>query len=128
MGEALGLPVDAPDGRVLSTALGVRTSLSFALIAERSLNLDLALGIHGSWLRFRGEAAADAEESELSGLVVYTQAGPAASLRVLGPVRVELAAGAGAPLRALQARDGDDTVTGASGLLIYGHAGLGLEF
>jgi hypothetical protein len=121
-----GLPVSAPDGRVLSSAIGIGAGLRFALLHSAAADAGLSLGARVAVTQFRGSAGADADQNDFSGLTVYARFGAFTSLRLTGPLHLDAALGAGAPLRALEATDNGHDVTGVSGLELFGELGLGL--
>jgi hypothetical protein len=122
-----GLRVSAPDGRVLSSAIGLGASLRFALLHAPALDVGFMLGGRAAVARFRGAAGPRAEQFELSGLTAFARLGAFTSLRLGGPLRLDLTAGGGVPLRALEATDNGQVVTGVSGLELFAQLGPTVE-
>lgn len=122
------LPVTAPHGRVLASAVGAGASIGYLLLRPSNFQLSSFVGGRASWVRFRGEAASDGRADELSGLVVVARSGLGARVHLTGPFRAECGVNAGAVLRALGANDTAETVTAMSGLELAVHAGLAAEF
>jgi hypothetical protein len=120
-----GLRVSAPDGRVLSSAVGGGAALRYAVLHATAGDAGVALGARLAVTRFRGAAGAPAHDAELSGLTAFARLGAFGSLRLGGAVYLDATAGAGAPLRALEATDDGRVVTGVSGLELFGALGLG---
>jgi len=131
LGFALGLrqgrPVEADHGRVLSSAAGFEAMLAVNLVRALPLELGLFAGPRAALVRFTGDPSATSRGGEFSGLVLHLRAGAEAGIRVLGPLWVDLAGGAGAPLRGLEATDAGQVVTGVSGLELFARAGLMVE-
>ncbi len=121
-----GVRVSAPDGRVLSSALGGGAALRFALLHALAGDAGIAAGVRLAATRFRGAAGAPAHDAELSGLTAFARLGAFGSLRLGGAVYLDATAGAGAPLRALEASDNGEVVTGVSGVELFGALGLGV--
>lgn len=111
-----GLTVTAPDGHVQSTAAGVAIDEGILLLRSSRIELSWAIGGRAAWIRLQGKAAPAAFDNDLSGLVVYARTGLNVALHAAGPLWFEFGAGAGVPLRALQATDAGRMVTGVSGL------------
>jgi hypothetical protein len=122
-----GLRVAAPDGHVLSSAIGLGASLRFALLHATAADVGVALGSRVAITRFRGAALGDARQAELSGLTAYARAGAFTALHLGGAWRLAAAIGGGAPLRALEATDGGRVVTGVSGMELFLTLGLTVE-
>ena len=122
-----GLRVAAPDGHVLSSAIGIGGSLRFALVHLPVADVGVSLGSRVASTRFRGAAGAGGEQAELSGLTAYARAGAFTSLHLGGAFRFDGAIGGGAPLRALEATDDGRVVTGVSGLELFLSLGLTVE-
>lgn len=121
-----GLRVSAPDGRVLSSAIGGSAALRYAVLHAPAGDAGVALGAHLAVTRFRGAAGAPAHDAELSGLTAFARLGAFGSLRLGGAFYLDATAGAGAPLRALEATDDGEVVTGVSGVEVFGALGLGV--
>ncbi len=128
LGVALGLrqgrEVDASHGRVQESALGLGADLRFLPLRTQRVELGLSLGPRASLVRFSGRADAAARGSELTGLVLFARAKVIAGVRLLGPLWLEAGFGAGAPLRALEATDAGQVVSGVSGLELTASGGL----
>jgi hypothetical protein len=122
-----GLGVSAPDGRVLSSAVGASAAIRFALLHGLAGDAGASLGARLAVTRFRGAAVTTAHDSEVSGLTAFARFGAFGSLRLGGAFHLDATAGAGAPLRALEATDDGRVVTGVSGLELYGTLGIGVE-
>jgi hypothetical protein len=111
---------------VLSSAIGGGAALRLALLHGATGDAGFALGAHLAATRFRGAAGAPAHDAELSGLTAFARLGAFGSLRLGGPLVLDAMAGAGAPLRALEATDDGNVVTGVSGVEVFGAVGLGV--
>jgi hypothetical protein len=122
-----GLRVSAPDGHVLSSAIGLGASLRFAFLHATAADVGLSLGSRVAITRFRGAALGNAEQAELSGLTAYARAGAFTALHLGGAFRLDGAAGGGAPFRALEATDDGRVVTGVSGMELFLTLGLTVE-
>jgi len=122
-----GLRVAAPDGHVLSSAIGLGGSVRLALFRAPAADVGMSLGSRIAVTRFRGAAGAGAEQAELSGLTAYARVGAFTSLHLGGTFRLDAAIGGGAPLRALEASDGGRVVTGVSGMELFLSLGLTVE-
>lgn len=119
--------VSAPDGRVLASSVGIGAALRFSLMHTAAAELGPSVGARVAVTRLRGAAGPSSSESEFSGLTAYARLGVWSSLRLGGPLHLDAALGAGAPLRALEATDGGHDVTGVSGLELSGELGLAVE-
>jgi hypothetical protein len=122
-----GLRVSAPDGSVLSSAIGLDASLRFAFVRAVSADVGVSLGGRAAVTRFRGAAGPGAEQAELSGLTAYARLGAFTSLRLGGAFRLDAAVGGGIPLRGLEATDQGRVVTGVSGLELFARLGPTVE-
>jgi len=122
-----GLRVSAPDGRVLSSAIGAGAALRFALLHATAADAGVLGGARIAVTRFRGAAGSGANDAEVAGPTLFARLGAFASVRLTGPLHLDAVAGAGAPLRALEATDDGHVVTGVSGLELFGALGLGVE-
>jgi hypothetical protein len=122
-----GRPENAPHGRVLASAAGLEAALGVALLRALPLELSLFAGPRAALVRFSGRPTAESRGGELSGLVLYARGGAAFGLRLLGPLWLDLSGGAGAPLRALEATDAGQVITGVSGLELFARGGLMVE-
>jgi hypothetical protein len=122
-----GLRVSAPDGRVLSSAIGAGAALRFAALHATAADAGVVAGAHVAVTRLRGAAGSSANDAEVSGLTVFARLGAFASLRLGGAFHLDATAGVGAPLRALEATDDGHVVTGVSGLEVFGALGIAVE-
>jgi hypothetical protein len=122
-----GLRVSAPDGRVLSSAIGLGASLRLALLRAAAADVGLSLGSRLAITRLRGSAKPGSEQSELSGLTAYARAGAFTALHLGSALRLDATVGGGAPLRELEATDDGRVVTGVSGLELFTSVGLTVE-
>lgn len=121
-----GLRVSAPDGRVLSSAIGGDAALRFAVLHAAAGDAGVTAGARLAATRFRGAAGAPAHDAELSGLTAFARLGAFGSLRLGGALYLDATVGAGAPLRALEATDDGEVVTGVAGVELFGALGLGV--
>ena len=121
-----GLRVSAPDGRVLSSDIGGGVMLRFAVLHAVAGDAGVACGARLAATRFRGSAGAPTHDAELSSLTAFARLGAFGSLRLGSVLFLDATAGAGAPLRALEATDDGQVVTGVSGLELYGTLGVGV--
>jgi hypothetical protein len=122
-----GLRVSAPDGRVLSSAIGAGAALRFAALHAAAADAGVSAGARFAVTRLRGAAGSSADDAELSGLTIFARLGAFASLRLGGAFHLDLTAGLGAPLSALEATDDGHVVTGVSGLEAFGALGVAVE-
>jgi hypothetical protein len=119
-----GLITSAPHGDVLASAAGFGATLRYTLVQAPRAELAVAFGARAAWVRLQGRAIAGAIDDELAGWAIYTRAGVTGAVRITGPLWLELGAGAGAPLRALEATDANTVVTGVSGVELPVHVAL----
>jgi hypothetical protein len=126
-GGRVGLRASAADGDVSSSAVGFGASGRYAFVHSGFADLGLTLGVRAAVVRFRGAAAPGAEEAELSGLTLYARGGAFTGLRLGGPFGLDAAIGAGAPLRALEATDAGQVVSGVSGAEFFARLGFTVE-
>lgn len=127
IGARQGQSVDSERGEILSSALGAETRFELVYYARPSFEAWLAAGVRGSRVRFEGRAGTGAVDSDYTGISLFARGGPGAALRVAGPLWLGLNVAAGAPLRAVEADDGQDTATGVAGLELSAGLGLGVE-
>jgi hypothetical protein len=127
LGLRQGRRVSSEHGQVVASAAAVGAMLRFTLLRASPLELSLFAGPRAGLARFSGRAGPDASGTELSGLVLYARGGALAGVRVLGPLWLEAAGGAGAPLRGLEARDAGRVVSGVSGLELFAAVALVVE-
>jgi hypothetical protein len=127
LGLRQGRRVRSEHGEVVSSAAGAGALLRVALLEPLPLELSLFAGPRTALARFAGRAGPDARGTELSGVVLYVRGGVLAGVRILRPLWLEAAGGAGAPLRGLEATDSGRVVSGVSGLELFGSAGLTVE-
>jgi hypothetical protein len=116
-----GLETDTPNGQVRSTAAGVFLGAGYRLFGGARSELGLTLGARGAWVEFSAEPERDAVSRRLAGLVCFARSGVNGAFRVAGPLWLALGGGAGAPLRALEARDTGRAVSGVGGLELFAH-------
>jgi hypothetical protein len=124
LGLREGLATTAPDGRILSSAVGFGAGLRYLLLRTSNVELGVSLGARAAVVRLQGQATPTARDAELSGLVAYARSSLSGAVRVTGPLWLELGVGAGAPLRALEATDASVVVTGVSGFELPVYAAL----
>lgn len=122
-----GLRVSAPHGRILSSALGFGAGVRFAVVHTPAADAGVSVGARLAATRFRGAAATGATDAELAGLTAFARLGLFTSVKLAGPLHLDATAGAGAPLRALEATDDGRTITGVSGVELFGALGLAVE-
>ena len=122
-----GLRVSAPHGRILSSAIGAGAGLRFAVVRGSAADAGLSLGARLAATRFRGAAQTGATDAEVSGLTAFARLGMFTSVKLTGSLHLDATAGAGAPLRALEATDDGHTITGVSGVELFGALGLAVE-
>jgi hypothetical protein len=122
-----GLRVSAPDGSVLSSAIGLGAGLRFAILHAPVADVGFSLGVRAAVARFRGAAAPGAEQSELSGLTAFARLGAFTAVHLGGAFRLDASVGGGLPLRALEATDNGRVVTGVSGIELFALLGPTVE-
>ena len=127
LGARQGQRVDSERGQIASSALGAEMRFELVYYAQPSFEAWFATGLRGSRVRFEGRAESGAVDADYTGLSLFARGGPGAALRVAGPLWLEANAGAGAPLRALEAEDGPEIATGVAGLELSAGLGLGVE-
>jgi hypothetical protein len=127
LGARQGNSVDSGRGRVVSSALGAEARLELVYYRRSRFEAWVSAGLRGSRVRFEGKAAPGAVDSNYEAFALFARGGPGAALRFAGPFWLAAEAAVGAPLRAVEADDGDDTATGASGLELSLGAGLSVE-
>jgi hypothetical protein len=127
LGIRQGSRVDTAHGHVLSSAAGLGAMLRITLFRALPLELSVFGGARAALVRFRGRAGTGARGTELSDLVLYARGGALAGVRAFGPLWLEGSAGAGAPLRGLEARDAGRVVTGVSGFESFAALSLMVE-
>jgi hypothetical protein len=127
LGYRHGLEVPAPHGVVNSYAMALVADARYLLIRERSVELGFGVGARAAWVRFTGEAAAEASDARVEGVVVYARSGLHTAVRAGGAFWLELGASTGLPLRALEVTDGGEVVAGVSGVEIAGYFGVAVE-
>jgi hypothetical protein len=122
-----GLEMDAPDGQVRSRALSFASDATY-LVWRAPLEVGLTLGAHGEWIELSGLTTdGNASARDLSGLALYVRTGVAAAMHVAPPLWLEAGACIGVPLRGLEATDGGELATGASGLQLSVVGGVAIE-
>jgi hypothetical protein len=126
-GAREGRTVSSERGEISSSALGVDAGFELLLYSHPRFEGALALGARGSRVSFEGKAAAGAIDANYASFAVFARGGPEAALRLVGPFWLGLGAGLGAPVRAIEADDGEVTATGMSGLELSFAAGLSVE-
>ena len=115
-GARQGLSVHAPDGRVESTATAAALDVGLLLLKSQRTELSWTLGSRFAWIHLQGEGDAGALGNSLNGLTVYARTGLGAALHLGSSMWLEFGAGAGLPLRAIEANDSGRRITGVSGL------------
>lgn len=121
-----GLTRDAEHGRVESRALVGRADAVLALLPRgRVIGLEAKLGIAVSSVRMRGDAAASAREDEGAGLGAHARLGLGVKLLPWPALALAFEAGAGAPVRSVEAVEDGRVVSSTGGLAL--HAGVGTE-
>ena len=126
-GGRAGLRARAQHGEVSSSAIGFGASGRYAFVHSALADVGVTLGLRAAVVRFRGAAAAGASEAELSGLTLYARGGAFTTLALGGPFGLDAAFGAGAPLRALEATDAGQVVSGVSGAEFFARLGFTVE-
>lgn len=126
-GARQGRTAESTRGDVTSNVLGGGLALELLVVEEPDFEGWVEAGVRASHVRFAGHALEGAVASDFSGLAVYARGGPGAALHVLGPFWVTGGLWAGAPIRALEAHDGDRVATAVAGLELAAAAGLTLE-
>lgn len=126
-GVRQGLQTDAPHGQVRSRALSFMSDATY-LVWQAPLELGLGLGAHGEWLELSGLSTdAGTSAREFSGVALYVRAGVSAAVPIAPSVWLEAGASVGLPLRGLEATDGGEIATGASGLQLSVVSGVSIE-
>jgi hypothetical protein len=126
-GAREGRTVGSEHGENSSSALGVDAGFELLLYSHPRFESSLALAARGSRVSFEGKAQAGATDANYASFAIFARGGPEAALRLVGPLWLGLGAGVGAPLRAIDADDGESTATGMSGLELSLAAGLSVE-
>jgi hypothetical protein len=126
-GYRTGVGADAPHGDVHSSSVGFTAGGRYAFVHASFADVGLALGLRAAVVRFRGSAGPGAEGTELSGLTLFARAGAFTGLRLAGPLALDAGFGAGAPLRALEATDTGQVVSGVSGAEFFAQLGFTVE-
>jgi hypothetical protein len=126
-GYRTGVGADAPHGDIRSSAVGFGAGSRYALVHTSLADVGLALGLRAAVVRFRGSAGPGAEGAELSGLTLYARAAAFTALHLAGPWALDAGFGAGAPLRALEATDTGEVVSGVSGAEFFAQLGFTVE-
>lgn len=127
VGGREALTVQTPGGRVSATAFGAETSVQWLFWQTPDFELGPGLGARILRTEFRGIPEPGSIGANWSGAAIYARANAAMAARLFRPIWLELGAGVGAPLRALEARDAERSITGTSGLELSFHAGLSVE-
>jgi hypothetical protein len=127
VGAREGQSVDSERGRIVSSALGAEARLELVFYEHPRFETWLAAGVRGSRVHFEGQAVPGAADSDFTSFAVFARLGPGAALRLAGPLWLGVGAGAGAPIRAIEAEDGEMAVTGVSGLELSAALGLSVE-
>jgi hypothetical protein len=133
-----GRAVATTDGQVTSRLLGVRLAVGAKLLGHAApFVLSVDGGVRVARLWFEGKPAADTGQvgAQIGTTSVVSDVMLALRSRLgrRSPIWLGVAAGAGLPLLAQQAARASSSgttapVTAASGLLLEGQAGLGVEF
>ncbi len=126
-GVRQGLDADAPHGRVRSRAFSFTSDARY-LVWRSPFELAVFVGAHAEWVMLQGIATdASASARELSGFAVYAQAGASGALQIARPLWIEAGVSIGVPVRGLEATDGGETATGASGLQLASSVAVSIE-
>ncbi|MBX3224620.1 MAG: hypothetical protein KF795_29160 [Labilithrix sp.] len=125
LGGRLGLPAMAPRGEVRSTAVPIAVGARLALTdPRRALGLDLAVRTTLVPVHFVSEARPPARGRERTAVAFVGGAAVRGTLATSPSVFMWLEVGVGVTLRAVEARDGLDPVTGLSGVMVGANAGV----
>lgn len=127
-GPREGLSATAPHGTIDSSAFGLGGQLEFLPLLLPYVELAVLAGARANLVRFRGITEPGAQQQEFRSLSAHLRLGAGAALRLFGPLWSELGGSFGLPLRGVEARDDDRTVSGVTGLELGASAGLGIEF
>jgi hypothetical protein len=134
-GARRALSVQAPHGSIGARALSGELGLSLPLLRLPALELGAFVSARVLWLRYEASAAgggaagvaAGAQASSRSGVAVVSRGGLVLAFGRHGVVRSYSTFGVGLPLRAFSASDSGTTVTGTSGVEVFGATGLAFE-
>jgi hypothetical protein len=128
LGGRTALQEKSASGSVSGYALSASAAMLFGFIAEPGLHLFAESGVRGARVWFRGEPTAmGAQGQSFSGWAVFGRGGLGAEVGSSG-LSAGLRLGLGAPISTLEARDGDETVTGVGKLELYATTQVGVEF
>jgi hypothetical protein len=128
-GMRRGVRASGAHGDVQADAIVVRAQGVIALVPrERTLGLLLKLGPMFSSMRMRGIAANDGEGSEGAGIGVHARGTLQLSVRPWPALGGVFEAGAGIPLRVIEATDDGQTVASMGGAELHATAGLEARF
>jgi hypothetical protein len=115
-GYRQGFEVASPHGRIASSAVVAGFDIVATLVQMARLELTWSVGERFAWCHFEGKAGDVGLSGQLNGLALYAQTSLMSALRVGGPLWLQLAAGAGFPLRGVEASDAGQVVTGVAGV------------
>jgi hypothetical protein len=132
VGMSLGLrqsPAEtSAHGSITATLFGARASLFVDVVRLGRLRGALEASLWAAEVRLRGSGGPGTVGTEASSVAVVARAGVALTYRVAGPLFVSARGGAGAPLRAVAARDDGNAAAGVSGFEWYSALGPGVAF
>ncbi|MEM1033466.1 MAG: hypothetical protein AAGN82_24240 [Myxococcota bacterium] len=123
-----GLGVDAARGRIDTLAAGGQLALVARAVDSGRFALDVDAGARARWVRFDGDARADAVEDRFSTWAALVRAGASIGVRPSAPLELSARVGAGLPVRAVFAGDGGRDATGVGGVALSTSLGLGVVF
>jgi hypothetical protein len=115
-------------GSVSATLFGAAASLLVDVVTLERLRVALEAGLWAAEVRLQGHAAQGTVGTEASAVTLVARAGVELTYRVAGPFLLAARGGAGAPLRAVVARDYGETGAGVSGFEWYAALGPGVSF
>jgi hypothetical protein len=129
-GARAGTSVAAPHGSIRSHALSASAALMTSVFTAGPWDLSAGAGVHSASVTFAAEPSAGAalgrEGASANALVVSPYAFAGASVRVLSTLRLGAELGAGAALHGAAATDDAASVTGATGVQVFGGATVGI--
>ena len=127
VGLRTGLPIDAPNGRIDSSAVQFGADFHLPLWpAEMRYNLGVLLGVQVANLAISGQAPQRLVRAyDRSALAANARLGVLGSWHIWSDIRLSAEVGAGLPLRTVSAADSGREVSSTSGLLLHFSLGVG---